>query len=357
MLISLRRAKLKRAQELEPVTHLLTGACLGRAGLNRKTGLATLTLVVASEAPDVDIVTLFGGSVSYLQHHRGITHTLLGAPFVAAGSLALVYGIYRLLLWRGRKLKLAPNWPLLYLYALLAALLHVFLDFTNSYGVRPFAPFNPRWYSWDIVFVVDPILLAVLLLAVITPALFGLISEEIGAHKSSRGRGAAIFALVFFAALIVVRDFEHRRAVNLLQSVTYADQDPRRASAYATYWNPFVWNGVVETRDFLESVLANPRTGQIDPEGTAVRRPKPEETAVTLAAKESRLGRVYLDWAAYPLVEADRLPDGTGYKVQFVDLRFARISSDRQPLAAYVILDAKLRVVDMYVGGPVSRKR
>ena len=39
---------------MEPVTHLLTGACISRAGLNRTTGLATLTLVLAAEAPDLD---------------------------------------------------------------------------------------------------------------------------------------------------------------------------------------------------------------------------------------------------------------------------------------------------------------
>lgn len=322
--------------------------------MNRKTGLATLTLVLASETPDLDIVALLGGSVANLQHHRGFTHTLLGAPFVAGGTLAIVYGIYRLLLKRGRKPKLPPNWRLLYLYALLAALSHIFLDFTNNYGVRPFAPFNPRWYSWDIVFIVDPFILVVLLLAVFTPALFGLISEEIGARKSPRGRNAAIFALLCWAALIYVRDFEHRRAVNLLQSVTYADEEPLRASAYPTALSPFVWNGVVETRDFFESTVVNPRTGQIDPDGTAIIRHKPEETPVTLAAKRSRLGRVYLDWAQYPIVEADRRPDNTGYTVEFMDLRFARISPDRQPppLAGYVILDQKLRVVDMHMGGP-----
>jgi inner membrane protein len=110
---------------------------------------------------------------------------------------------------------------------------------------------------------------------------------------------------------------------------------------------------VVETRDFFESTVVDPRAGQIDPEGTAVIRHKPEETPVTLAAKKSRLGQVYLDWAQYPVVEADRLPDEDGYQVEFIDLRFARITSDRRPfpLAGYVILDSKLRVVDMYVGG------
>ena len=341
---------------MEPVTHFLTGACLSRAGLNRKTGLATLTLVLASEAPDLDIVTLFGGSVSYLQHHRGITHTLLGAPFVAAVTLALIYGIYRFLAARGRTLRQAPNWPLLYCYALFAVLIHISMDFTNNYGVRPFEPFSWKWYSWDIFFIFDPILLTVLLLAVCIPGLLGLITEEIGARKSPRGRGAAIFALVFFLALIYVRDFQHRRAVNVLRSVTHGGQEPLRASAYPTYLNPFEWYGVVETQDFLRSVVVRPGSGLLDDE-TARIIYKPEETPATVAAKESRLGRVYLDWAEYPVVETEHLPDG-GYQIRFTDLRFEGIASDRAnpPLAAYVVLDPKLKVVEMYVGGPRRAK-
>jgi inner membrane protein len=322
--------------------------------LNRKTSLATLTLVLASETPDLDIVTALGGSVAYLQHHRGITHSLLGAPFVAAGTLAMVYGIYRLLVARGWKPDRPPRWRLLYLYALAAIFIHLFLDFTNSYGVRPFAPLNHAWYSWDILFIVDPIVLIALALAMAIPALLGLISEEIGARKTPRGRTAAILALLCFAAVIYFRDFEHRRAVNLLKSVDYGDQDPLRASAYPTALSPFLWNGVVETRDFFESTEVNPRTGQLAPDDTHVRRPKPEETPVTLAARKSWLGRVYLDWAQYPVVDVEPLSDSKGYKVRFIDLRFDRISSPGQPppLAGYVFLDSKLRVVDMYVGAP-----
>jgi inner membrane protein len=339
---------------LEPVTHLLTGACIARAGLNRTTGLATLTVVLASEAPDGDFVSAIGGSVSYLQHHRGITHTLMGAPFVAAVVLAVVYGIYRLLLRRGRPPKLAPNWKLLYLYAVMAAVIHIFLDFTNSYGVRPFAPFNWKWYSWDILYIVDPVILTILVLSLAIPGLLGLVSEEIGARKSPRGRAAAIFALVCFAAVIYVRDFEHRRAVNLLESVTYANEDARRVSAFPTMLSPFSWNGVIETRDFFEIMDVMPRAGEIDPEGTARPIYKPEETAVTEAAKKSRLGRVYLGWAQYPLVEAERLADNQGYTVQFTDLRFRRPddTGQRSVLTGYVVLDPKLKVVAMYVGRP-----
>ena len=64
---------------LDPVTHMLTGACLSRAGLNRKTALATLTLTLALEAPDIDSLYYFGGPITGLQHHRGITHSLFGS--------------------------------------------------------------------------------------------------------------------------------------------------------------------------------------------------------------------------------------------------------------------------------------
>jgi inner membrane protein len=351
---------------LDPVTHMLTGACVSRAGLNRKTALATLTLTLAFEAPDIDSVTYFWGGITGLEHHRGITHSLIGAPFLAGGVVALVYGIHR---WRSTRQtavpesgpvrafpKPAPNWKLLYAYALLGALVHLFQDFTNNYGVRPFAPFNEKWYSWDIVFIVDPIMLLALFLALVLPGLMAIVTEEIGSRKPQfRGRGAAIFALICLAAVILVRGIEHRRAVNALNSRMYRDQDPIRASAFPQPINPFSWNGVVETRDFFEMAPVNSGSGEIDPLNMAVVRFKPEETPVTLAAKRSRLGQVYLDWAQYPLVSTEEL-EGGRYQVQFEDLRFESaeaVAQHRRPtLAAYVVLDRHLHVEKMFTGRP-----
>ena len=59
---------------MEPVTHFLTGACMSRAGFNRKTALATLTMVLAAEAADLDVLWAVKGPIAALQHHRGITH-------------------------------------------------------------------------------------------------------------------------------------------------------------------------------------------------------------------------------------------------------------------------------------------
>jgi len=85
---------------------------------------------------------------------------------------------------------------------------------------------------------------------------------------------------------------------------------------------------------------------------------KPEETAATLAAKKSYLGRVYLDWAKYPLVETEHLdaPPG-GYIIRFQDLRFASPGyGGRTPLSCSVELDENLNVVSESFG-PRSRPR
>jgi inner membrane protein len=73
-------------------------------------------------------------------------------------------------------------------------------------------------------------------------------------------------------------------------------------------------------------------------------RRKPEETPVTLAAKRSYLGRVYLDWAKYPVVETQEIE--SGYIVRFQDLRYYDPNSTRGDLlGASVELDQSLNVV------------
>ena len=68
---------------MDPVTHFLTGACLGRSGFNRKSALATVTMVLAAEAADIDVIWGIKGPIAGLQHHRGITHSFAGVPFIA----------------------------------------------------------------------------------------------------------------------------------------------------------------------------------------------------------------------------------------------------------------------------------
>src|ERR1700679_1607241 len=212
---------------MEPVTHFLTGACIGRAGLNRKTACATLAAVLAAEAADMDVLWSLRGPVEGLKHHRGITHTFVAAPVVAGVIVGLV-GLLHILRERRRARKLAAanlepgapvpqrlqpriiHWGWLYLAALIAALSHLLLDWTNNYGLRPFFPFNPRWYAGSFMFIAEPILWALFLLALAVPWLLGLVAGEIGAQKQKfHGRGWAIFALTGMVLLWCWRWSEH----------------------------------------------------------------------------------------------------------------------------------------------------
>jgi inner membrane protein len=344
---------------LEPITHFLTGACMGRAGLNRKTALATLTLTLAAEAPDLDVIGgIVRGPTFGFAHHRGFTHSFLGVPVDAIVVLGFVY-----LLWRlgGRKIKdrnLPPRWGLLFLYACLAGLSHVLLDFTNNYGVRPLWPFSEKWYSWDIVFIFEPVMFSFLLLGLIVPSLFALIDKEIGArHRGPRGRVAATLALAGVVLLWGLRDYEHRSAVNALEGRTYNGAAPLRASAYPKWVDPFHWYGVVETPAFFALAQVESLAPEVDPDGSLEIRYKPEETPVTLAAKKSYAGRVFLDWAKYPITETEPLPSPQeGYIVRFQDLRFAGITiagrRSGRALSRAVLIDKNLNVVgDVYETG------
>ena len=361
---------------MEPVTHFLTGACLGRAGLNRKTALATATLTLAAEAPDLDVLSRLGGPAFAFAHHRGFTHSFLGVPIDAAVVVGFVYLIWRL---RGRKLKdanLPPRWGLLFLYACLAGLSHILLDFTNNYGVRPFWPFSEKWYSWDIVFIFEPIMFSLLLLGLTVPSLFSLIDQEIGARsRGPRGRIAATLALAGVVLMWGLRDFGHRRAVSALAARTYEGAEPLRASAYPALTDPFQWYGVVETPAFFVLAPVSSLEPEVDPEGQLKILYKPEETPITLAAKKSYLGRVYLDWAQYPLTETETLPPPAGYIVTFQDLRFVQTpgaltrvvnmlrrlfgrppSESSKILAAEVELDQNLHVVGDVYGSDEKRR-
>ena len=76
---------------MEPVTHFLTGAVLSRAGFNRRTPLATVTMTLAAEAPDIDVLAYFKGSAYEFIQHRGVTHTFYAVPFMAALAVGLVW--------------------------------------------------------------------------------------------------------------------------------------------------------------------------------------------------------------------------------------------------------------------------
>ncbi len=400
---------------MEPVTHFLTGACIGRAGLNRKTAYATLAAVLAAEAADLDALWSFDGQVEMLKHHRGITHTFIAVPVVAAVVVGVVWLLHRWREGRIRKavatrpvdpdtllsvgngrysaemaekhsseakargvftglmygLKPVPftttgpatkpmqavRWGWLYLTALIAALSHLLLDWTNNYGLRPFFPFNPRWYAGSFVFIAEPVLWALFAVALIVPWLLGLTDAEIGVRrKTFRGRGWAIFALAGMVLLWGWRWMEQAQARRLIENTQVASAPVKRVGLEPYMVNPYRWHAILETADFYQTAEIDTWSGEIvsDPHQDMIY--KPAVTAATEAAKRTLLGQAYMDWGTWAVVRdvgqepvagmkpPQVGPNQTWTTVEFSDLRFAysflgrgRLSG-RSPLIGWVYI-------------------
>ncbi|MGP8252345.1 MAG: metal-dependent hydrolase [Terracidiphilus sp.] len=362
---------------MEPVTHFLTGACIGRAGFNRKSAYATLAAVLAAEAADMDVFWGFAGPVEELKHHRGITHTFIAVPVIAAVVVGVVWLIDRI---RRSRTKPSPgtaeiqkvkaptasapasqpiSWVWLYLTALVAALSHLLLDWTNNYGLRPFFPFNPRWYMGSIVFIVEPVILGLLAMALIMPWLFGLADQEIGARRRRfRGRGWAIFALGGMVALWGWRWFEHEQALTMLARTEVTREPVIRLALEPYPVNPYRWRAILETRDFYQTAEIDtfnpdsPVAVTSDPEQDVMY--KPADTPAVEAARQTLLGRVYLDWGSWavvrdvgpepvPGVAPPNLPFNRKWTtVEFSDLRFSSrllgAGGGKSPLGGWVYI-------------------
>jgi inner membrane protein len=353
---------------MEPVTHLLTGAVLARAGFNRKAAYATLAMTLAAEAPDLDTLWAIRGPVAAFQHHRGWTHTFLGLPFEAAIVVGAVWLFHR---WRSKKqdkrqAKPSPapiRWGLLYCFSLIALLSHLLLDWTNNYGLRPFFPFNPHWYAGSIVFIFEPVIFALLLIALIAPSLFGLINSEVGARRQPfQGRGWAIAALLGMVALWGWRFIERQNAVQFAESQVYGNAPSTqilRVFASPSPVNPYRWHIVIETPNFYQLATADTFNNIFSTDPLTDVIYKPPTTLATLVAKRTWLGEIYLDWSLYPLVtQAGISPDGLT-TVTFRDLRFMNDTAlvngrENPPLSGAVYLNDDRRVVRQELDGHVQ---
>lgn len=121
---------------MDNLTHSLVGAALSKTGLDRLTPLATATLVLAANAPDVDALSYARGSWFALSFRRGITHgvaALVILPFAVAGvMMAWDQGVRRRRSPEAPPARFAP----LLLLSFIGLLTHPVLDWMNTYGMR-----------------------------------------------------------------------------------------------------------------------------------------------------------------------------------------------------------------------------
>ncbi len=299
---------------MDNLTHTLTGLALARAGLGRTTRGGTLAVALAANLPDVDIVFGLQSTAAYLQHHRNLSHSIVGAPLLAFGLAVLLRLCYR-----------EARFAWLLAASLVGVSVHVFMDLWTSYGTRVLAPFDGTFYAWDLVFIVDPLLLLLLL-----ATLLATLRMPQTAQIAALGLG---LAMAYVGGRAVLHAQARDEAVARVPGGAVA-----RAVALPDPLDPFRWRVIADTGSAYW-------TGEVALRGPAtrfVKREKLEETPASTRAREaSPVAHTFLAFSTYPWLEETATADGT--EVVFRDLRFER--PGRESFAARVLVgqDGRIR--------------
>lgn len=292
-------------------------------------------VILAANAPDIDVLSAAGGALNYLHYHRHITHSLAGMPVLA---LAVVFLIQLI----GRK---PVHWPGAFCAALIAIASHLALDWTNVYGIRLLLPFSGEWQRLDVTSIIDPWIWGALLLGILGPFLARLVGSEIssGAIKTPHhGRGFAWFALLFVLLYDCGRGVLHARAIATLSSRLYQDSPPVRVAAMPDGANPWRWRGLVETSG-ANTVQEIDLIGASPPSRDLVFQ-KPDPNPAIEAAARTPSFVEFLRFSQFPLWRLSPVPSPEdGRLVEVFDLRFGTPMAPGFMVSA--VLDSKLRVV------------
>jgi Predicted membrane-bound metal-dependent hydrolases len=369
---------------MDNLTHSLVGLTAAKAGLERLSPGATTLCVLAANAPDSDIIVLaFGDRWDFLQHHRGITHAIVGVITLAFLLPLIFYAVDRL--WSCFRHQ-APKTKLrgLLIASFIASATHPLLDWTNNYGIRFFLPWSPRWSYGDLVFIVDPYLWLILggaaflltaksrflkaIWAVIAAVLTFLI---IASPRSDALPNPRLIALLWIVALIALiallmknaserwgsriafvaialvlcywtfLGFAHSKAIALgseeaAKMATANGETVARLAAMPRLANPFRWDCVFETdRAMYRFELGLTRDNSA---AAAVRYPKPAPELFDIVSQQ-RPARVFLGFARFPVMQLADPDCTTRTLVQLADLRYTEPGRSRGSFAFELPID------------------
>lgn len=323
------------------VTNGLVGLAMAQAGATHGSRLRTPLLILASVVADLDLVFYFGGAETFLAYHRTLLHSLLGSTVAVLGLAGFSTFADRRFSQKAHRSPLSFRAAVL--ICALGAASHILLDLCDTNGVQVLWPFWNRWFAWDLAPQLDPWLLVILLAGILLPALFRLISEEIGErHKSHTLQRGAILALLLAAVYLGARATLHARAMHLLISREYHGEPPLAAGAFPEGASPLEWRGIAALETLYRQVEISFTSGdESDPE-RAVPHYKPEPSPALSAASGASAVKMFLRYAQFPLANVEE--GAEGFRVEIRDLRFPADSDAAENLLAFVEMDAELNV-------------
>lgn len=220
---------------MDPLTHALSGALLARATAPRKPTPDTLPLSLrmatgfaAALFPDIDFVLRLVDTLSYLNWHQGLTHSL---PMLPLWAFVLAHLFARI--DRGHH-----HWRSFFAPACLGLAIHIAGDLITAYGLMLFAPLSTRTFSLPLAFVIDPWITAILATGLLAAARF------------PRHRRVAAAALMALGAYIGFLATQFDRAVTAAEShAATLVPDARTIRALPQPLSPLHWKLIASSDD------------------------------------------------------------------------------------------------------------
>jgi inner membrane protein len=334
---------------MDTLTHAISGAVLGRAtaGLDRAAlpvRRRALVGFVAAAFPDIDFaLRLVVDPITFLNLHRGVTHSLLLLPFWAA-----------LLAWLFARFFPDSRARAYFPLAAMALAIHIAGDVITTYGTMIFAPFSAYKASIPTTFIIDPWFTGILLAGLIGSLLW------------RNSRRPALLSLLVLVGYIGFQGVQLQRATQLgWLHVQQQGLENAQVTALPQPLSPFNWQIVVETEQVYRMAAVNLRRGEA-PEPAQGRlaelmasyRPaddlrwhtlhafgeEPEHRALARTAWHSEAMTGFREFARFPhLFSLHRHEDGRAC-AWFLDLRFTLGEAQtrlRAPFQFGACLDSK----------------
>ena len=284
---------------MDNICHTLVGVAAARAGLSTTTRLATATLAISANVPDIDVLA-FATGIPSVALRRGWTHGVI-AQIALPIAFALVMHA-----WSRRK---GPPASLPWLIALsyTGVFSHVFLDYLNSYGVRLLMPLSNDWFYGDALFIVDPWLWLAL---------------GAGVFLARRGQRAPARAGLAIATLYIVAMLVSARAARGIVEDRWIDTmgtPPVKLMVGPVPVNPFRKTIIVDSGErYLRGTFTwYPRGIRFDP----AEIPKNDRSPLIDRARQQEPDfDAILVWSRFPYWRIDA--DADGARVSLNDLRF-----------------------------------
>src|ERR1700736_5671272 len=154
---------------MDTITHGIAGALIGKALFRgqdmfsrrpvSRGRIITWSLMLGAIFPDSDVIREFfsHNDLLIITWHRSITHSLVCMPFWALALAALARWFVRWRKWD------APSFAALTGIYAIGILSHILLDLATSFGTMVWSPLKWSRPAWDLIFIIDFALSAILL--------------------------------------------------------------------------------------------------------------------------------------------------------------------------------------------------